>query len=153
MIPLVIPLFGGLQQFGVIPFEIRTLKKPHTEQRRTRRIVYNKAIVDTEAHRWCVEKQRIFASFINTLVYFITKQWFARFLKNIYYQNYQQYVHYGSVALYAFGTSVILYFMLSPPCSPTLCVTFICSRLTLSLQIPEESDFLHIIKNSLFIPK
>ena len=27
----------GLQQFGVIPFEIRTLKKGHTEQRRTRR--------------------------------------------------------------------------------------------------------------------
>ena len=34
----------GLQQFGVIPFEIRTLKKPHTEKRRTRRIVYYKAI-------------------------------------------------------------------------------------------------------------
>ena len=29
-------------------------------------------------------------------------------------------------------------FILSPPCSPTLCVTFICSRLTLSLQIPEK---------------
>lgn len=29
-------------------------------------------------------------------------------------------------------------FMLSPPCSPPLCVPFICSRLTLSLQIPEE---------------
>ena len=27
----------GLQQFGVIPFEIRTLKKGHTEQRRTQR--------------------------------------------------------------------------------------------------------------------
>ena len=39
----------GLQQFGVIPFEIRPQKKPHTEKRRTRRIVYNKAIVDTEA--------------------------------------------------------------------------------------------------------
>lgn len=35
----------------------------------------------TQRHRWCVEKQRIFASFINTLVYFITKQWFARFIK------------------------------------------------------------------------
>ena len=39
----------GLQQFGVIPFEIRTLKKRHTEKWRARRIVYNKAIVDTEA--------------------------------------------------------------------------------------------------------
>ena len=37
-------LLLGLQQFGVIPFEIRTLKKPHTEKRRTRRIVYYKAI-------------------------------------------------------------------------------------------------------------
>ena len=91
----------------MIPFEIRTLKKPHTEKRRTRRIVYNKAIVDTERHRWCMEKQRIFAHFINTLVYPITKQWFARLLKNVYYQSYQQHVHYGSVALCAFGTSVI----------------------------------------------
>ena len=39
----------GLQQFGVIPFEIRTLKKPHTEKRRTRRIIKYKAIVVTEA--------------------------------------------------------------------------------------------------------
>ena len=39
----------GLQQFGVIPFEIRTLKKAHTEKWRARRIVYNKAIIDTEA--------------------------------------------------------------------------------------------------------
>ena len=34
----------ALQQFEVIPFEIRTLKKPHTEKRRIRRIVYYKAI-------------------------------------------------------------------------------------------------------------
>ena len=27
---------------------------------------------------------------------------------------------------------------LLPPCSPPLCVTFICSRLTLSFQISEE---------------
>ena len=33
-----------LQQFGVIPFAIRTLNKPHTEQRRTRRF-YIAAIV------------------------------------------------------------------------------------------------------------
>ena len=70
----------SLQQFGVIPFEFRILKKRHTEKWSTRRIVYNKAIVGTEA-RWCMEKQRSFASFINVFVYFITKQWFARFLK------------------------------------------------------------------------
>ena len=62
----------GLQQFGVIPFEIRSLKIGHTEQRRIQR------------HRWCVEEQRIFASFINILVYFIPKQWFARFLKTFF---------------------------------------------------------------------
>ena len=42
-------LILGLQQFGVIPFEIRTLKKRHTEKWRAWSIVYNKAIVDTEA--------------------------------------------------------------------------------------------------------
>ena len=42
-------LILGLQQFEVIPFEIRTLKKRHTEKWRTQRIVYNKTIVDTEA--------------------------------------------------------------------------------------------------------
>ena len=42
-------LILGLQQFGVIPFEIRTLKKRHTEKWRVRRIVYNKAIAEAEA--------------------------------------------------------------------------------------------------------
>ena len=37
-------LKSGLQQFGVIPFEIRTLKIGHTEQRRTQRF-YIVAIV------------------------------------------------------------------------------------------------------------
>ena len=37
-------LYKGLQQFGVIPFEIRTLKIGHTEQRRTQRF-YIVAIV------------------------------------------------------------------------------------------------------------
>ena len=55
-----------------------------------------------------MEEQRIFASFINVFVYFITKQWFARFLKTFFFQSYQQHVHYASVALCAFGTSVIL---------------------------------------------
>ena len=31
------------QQFGVIPFDIRTLKKHHTEKWRARRIAYKKA--------------------------------------------------------------------------------------------------------------
>ena len=80
-----------LQQFGVISFEIRTLMYCHTEQRRTQR------------HRWYVEHQRIFVSF-----------------KNVYYQSYQQHVHYGSVALCAFGTSVRLSVFTSV-LSPSLC--------------------------------
>ena len=32
------------------------------------------------------------------------------------------------------------YCLHSPPCSPPLCVTFICSRLTLSLHISEDSE-------------
>ena len=70
--------FFCLPQLGVIPFEIRTLKKGHTEKWRARRILYNKAIVDAERHRWCVEEQRIFASFINVFVYFITKHLFCK---------------------------------------------------------------------------
>ena len=31
-------------------------------------------------HRLCVEEHRISVSFINSFVYFITKQWFARFM-------------------------------------------------------------------------
>ena len=83
-----------LPQFGVIALEIRTLKKGHTEKWRAQK------------HSWCVEHQRIFACFINALVYFIPKQWYAKFIKNVYNQSYQQYVHYASVALCAFGTSV-----------------------------------------------
>ena len=45
----ILSVYLGASAIWVIPFEIRTLKKPHTEKRRTRRIVYNKAIVDTEA--------------------------------------------------------------------------------------------------------
>ncbi len=40
----------GLQQFGVIPSEIRTLKKRHTEQRRTQRFY----IVEIVRHRGTV---------------------------------------------------------------------------------------------------
>ena len=101
----------GLQQFGVIPFEIRTLKKRHTEKWRTQR------------QRWCVKHQRIFASFINALVHFITKQWFARFITKA-IRNTD-------------ATPLSLFVPSAPSCSPSLCVPFICSRLTLSLRISE----------------
>ena len=102
----------GLQQFGVIPFEIRTLKKGHTEKWRTQR------------QRWCVKHQRIFARFINALDHFITKQWFARFITKA-IRNTD-------------ATPLSLFVPSAPSCSPSLCVPFICSRLALSLQIAED---------------
>ena len=115
------------------------MKKGHTEQRRAQRF-YIVAIV---RHRGTVGAWRN-RGYLRVLLIFLStslqSSGLQDFLKRlfVYYQSYQQYVHYISVALCAFGTSVILFFMLSPPCSPPLCVTFICSRFTLSLQIPEE---------------
>ena len=111
-----------LQQFGVILFEIRTLKKRHTEQRRILRF-YIAAIV---RHRGTVGAWRN-RGYLRVLLMLLStslqSSGLQDFLKR-FYQSYQQHVHYTSVALCAFGTSVILSFMLSPPCSPTLCVTF-----------------------------
>ena len=123
----------------MIPFEIRTLKIGHTEQWRTQRF-YIVAIV---RHRGTVGAWRN-RGYLQVLLMILStslqSSGLQDFLKRlfVYYQSYQQYVHYGSVALCTFGTSVILSFMLSPPCSPPLCVPFICSRLTLSLHISEE---------------
>ena len=69
-----------LQQFGVIPFEIRTLKKHHTEQRRTRRF-YITVIV---RHRGTVGAWRNRGYLRVLLMFFLLHykaQWFARFLK------------------------------------------------------------------------
>ena len=77
-----------------------------------------------------MEEQRIFASFINDFVYIITKQWFARFLKTFLPKL-------SATRTLRLCRSLCLrhlrdiVFMLSPPCSPPLCVTFTCSRLTL----------------------
>ena len=96
-----------------------------------------------QRHRWCVEEQRIFTSFINILVYFITKQWFARFLKTFI----RLLPKLSATRTLRLCRSLCLrhlheiVFILSPPCSPTLCVTFICSRLNLSLHISEEPYF------------
>ena len=53
----------SLQQFGVIRVssKFRSLMICHTEQGRTRRIIYYKAIEVAEAP-WCVEQRRLFAS-------------------------------------------------------------------------------------------
>ena len=97
----------GLQQFGVIPFEIRSLKIGHTEQRRTQRFY----IVEIVRHRGTVGVWSI-RGYLRVLLMFLStslqSSGFTRFLKNVYYQSYQQHVHYASVALCAFGTSVIL---------------------------------------------
>ena len=96
-----------LQQFGVIPFEIRTLKKRHTEKWRSQRFY----IAEIVRHRGTVGAWRN-RGYLRVLFMFLstsfTKQWFARSIKTFINQSFQQHVHYGSVALCAFGTSVIL---------------------------------------------
>ena len=70
----------ALQQFGVIPFEIRTLKIGHTEQRRTQRF-YIVAIV---RHRGTVGAWRN-RGYLRVLLMFLSTSLqnicFARFLK------------------------------------------------------------------------
>ena len=93
----------------MIPFEIRTLKIGHTEQRRTQRF-YIVAIV---RHRGTVGAWRN-RGYLRVLLIFLSTSFQSSglqdFLKRlfVYYQSYQQHVHYASVALCAFGTSVIL---------------------------------------------
>ena len=93
----------------MIPFEIRSLKIGHTEQRRTQRF-YIVAIV---RHRGTVGAWRN-RGYLRVLLMFLStslqSSGLQDFLKHlfVYYQSYQQHVHYGSVALCAFGTSVIL---------------------------------------------
>ena len=114
--------FLVLQQFGVIPFEIRTLRKGHTEQRRTRRFY----IAEIIRHRGTVGAWRN-RGYLRVLLMFLStslqSSGFTRFLKNVYYQSYQQHVHYASVALCAFGTSVILSAFTSV-FSPSLCAFY-----------------------------
>ena len=103
-----------------------------------------------QRHRWRVKHQRIFASFINAFVYFIPIQWFARFIKHDLLPKL------SAIRTLPLCRSLCLrhlrdiVFMLSPPCSPSLCVTFICSRLTLSLHISEKFFFIHPPKQKPF---
>ena len=93
----------------MIPFEIRTLKIGHTEQRRTQRF-YIVAIV---RHRGTVGAWRN-RGYLRVLLIFLSTSFQSSglqdFLKRlfVYYQSYQQHVHYATVALCAFGTSVRL---------------------------------------------
>ena len=114
----------GLQQFGVISFEIRTLMYCHTEQRRTQRFY----IVEIVRHRgtvgvWSIRGYlRVLLMFLSTSLQSSGLQDFLKRLF-VYYQSYQQHVHYGSVALCAFGTSVILSAFTSV-LSPSLCAFY-----------------------------
>ena len=123
----------GLRQFGVIPFEIRSLKIGHTEQRRAQRF-YIVAIV---RHRGTVGAWRN-RGYLRVLLMFLStslkSSGLQDFLKRlfVYYQSYQQHVHYGSVALCAFGTSVRLSAFTSVP-SVTPC----------DVSIAKQSAWLH----------
>ena len=128
----------GLQEFGVIPFEIRTLKIGHTEQRRTQRF-YIVAIV---RHRGTVGAWRN-RGYLRVLLMFLStslqssglQDFIKRFLPKLSATRTLRLCR--SLCLRHLREIV---FILSPPCSPTLCVTFICSRLNLSLHISEEPE-------------
>lgn len=114
-------LYLVLPKYGVIPFEIRSLKKGHTEQRRTQRFY----IAEIVRHRGAVGAWRN-RGYLRVLLMFLStssqSSGLQDFLKRlfVYYQSYQQHVHYGSVALCAFGTSVRLSAFTSV-FSPSLC--------------------------------
>ena len=123
----------GLQQFGVIPFEIRSLEIGHTEQRRIQRfyivaIVRHRGTVGAWRNRGYL---RVLLMFLSTSLQSSSLQDFLKCLF-VYYQSYQQYVHYASVALCVFGTSVRLSAFTSVP-SVTPC----------DVSIAKQSAWLH----------
>ena len=128
----------GLQQFGVISFEIRTLMYCHTEQRRTQRfyiaeIVRHRGTVGAWRNRgylrvllilWSTSLQSSgLQDFLKRLLPKLSATRTLRLCRSLCLR------HLRDIVFYAF-TSVI---------SPSLCAFyFICSRLTLSLHISEE---------------
>ena len=129
----------GLPQFGVIPFEIRTLKKGHTERGRTRRFY----IAEIVRHRGTVGAWRS-RGYLRVLLMFLSTS-----LQNNGLQDFLKRLlpKLSATRTLRFCRSLCLrhlrdiVFMLSPLCSPLLCVPLICSRLTLSLHISKDSDF------------
>ena len=114
-------LYLVLPKYGVIPFEIRSLKIGHTEQRRTQRfyivaIVRHRGTVGAWRNRGYL---RVLLMFLSTSLQSSALQDFLRYL----YQGNQQHVDYASVALCAFGTSVILSAFTSV-FSPSLCAFY-----------------------------
>ena len=121
----------------MISFEIRTLMYCHTEQRRTQRFY----IVEIVRHRGTVGVWSI-RGYLRVLLMFLStslqSSGFTRFLKTFITKVISNTY---TTALWLFVPSASPWdCLLSPPCSPPLCVPFICSRLTLSLHISEEPN-------------
>ena len=109
----------------------------HTEQRRTQRFY----IIEIVRHRGTVGVWSI-RGYLRVLLMFLStslqSSGFTRFLKTFITKVISNTY---TTALSLFVPSAPPWYCLlcfSSPCSPPLCVPFICSRLTLSLQIPEE---------------
>ena len=126
--------YSVLQQFGVIPFEIRTLKIGHTEQRRRRRfyitaIVRHRGTVGAWRHRGYL---RVLLMSLSTSFQSIGLQDFLkRLLPKL-----------SATRTLRLCRSLCLRHLCDIVCFhlrvPPLCVPFICSRLTLSLHISEK---------------
>ena len=127
-----------LQLLGAIPFEIRTLKKRHTEKWRAQRfymaeIVRHRGTVGAWSSRGYL---RVLLMLLSTSLQSCGLQDFLKcFLPKLSATRTLRLCR--SLCLRHLRDIV---FMLSPPCSPPLCVPFICSRLTLSLQISERKN-------------
>ena len=135
-------IFLGLQQFGVISFEIKALMYCHTEQRRTRRFY----IAEIVRHRGTVGAWRNRGYLRVLLILWSTslqssglQDFLKRLLPKLSATRTLQLCrslclrHLRAIVFYAF-TSVL---------SLSLCAFyFICSRLTLSLHISEEPNLL-----------
>ena len=108
------------------------LTKYHTEKRRERRIIKKRQ--KPQRHHRCIERRRLFTSFISNLY---TK----RLPQNIY----QESVRYTSVALCAVGTSVTLHYL--RPLRNSVCLLY--KTFSLALHISEEpNNCLFCNKNS-----
>ena len=112
----------------------------HTEQRRTQRFY----IVEIVRHRGTVGVWSI-RGYLRVLLMFLStslqSSGFTRFLKTFITKVISNTY---TTALSLFVPSAPPWYCLlcfSSPCSPPLCVPFICSRLTLSLHISKDSDF------------
>ena len=104
----------GLQQFGVISFEIRTLMYCHTEQRRTQRFY----IAEIVRHRGTVGAWRNRGYLRVLLILWSTS------LQSSGLQDYLKTFITKAISN-TYTTALSLFVPSAPPCSPSLCVPFI----------------------------